>query len=240
MSDPRSPGAPSPRSVPRVSAIVPTLNEAPALPALLVALMGEVDEVVVADGGSEDATVQVAQRAGARVVTGARGRGPQMNAGAAVARGDVLWFVHADTRVPMGAGQALRQVAVHGDWGCFAVRIDSGDPRLWFAGRFMSRRARASGSCTGDMGQWFRRPLFDALGGFPDLPAFEDLTLADRARRRSRALVVPVPLFTSARRWEVEGVGRTVALMWGLRLGYRLGVDPARLAAWYRSNPRQR
>ncbi|GDX79489.1 glycosyl transferase [Deltaproteobacteria bacterium] len=220
-----------------LSAIVPTKNEALALPALLAALTAEVDEVVVADAGSSDATLEIAARFGARLVTGARGRGPQQNAGAAAATGSILWFVHADTGVPAGAGAALRGAAA--PWGCFATTLRSRDPRLRFCGRWMTARARRSGSCSGDMGLWFRRELFTALGGFAPLPALEDLELSDRARAQHPWAVLEPRITTSARRWELEGTTRTMVRLWALRAGYRLGVDPDRLARSYRSTPRR-
>ena len=102
----------------------------------------------------------------------------------------------------------------------------------------MTLRALATGSCTGDMGIWVRRSLFDLLGGFAPLTAFEDLQFSDRARRQAAHEVIDAPLLTSARRWEKEGINRTVLRMWSLRLGYRLGIAPQRLAQWYRSHPR--
>lgn len=220
-----------------LSAVVPTKNEAQALPALLAALRAEVDEVVVVDGGSSDSTVLIAERFGARVVHGARGRGPQQNAGATAAAGSILWFVHADTGVPAGAGAALR--AATAPWGCFATTLRSRDPRLRFCGRWMTARARRTGSCTGDMGLWFSRELFGALGGFAPLPALEDLDLSDRARALHPWAVLEPRVTTSARRWELEGTTRTMLRLWALRAGYRLGVDPDRLARSYRSTPRR-
>lgn len=216
-----------------MSGVVPVLDEAATLPGLLRSLGREVDEVVVADGGSTDGSVDLALAAGARVVHGRPGRGPQLNAGAGAARGEVFWFVHADTGVPPGAGRALRTAAGRVPWGCFSTRIDSGDPRLRFCGRWMTWRARLSGSCTGDMGMWCTRRAWEELGGFPPWLAFEDLDLSDRARARFAWAVVEPALTTSARRWEVRGVNRTILRMWALRAGFRLGVDPGLLGQGY-------
>ncbi|MFZ5475459.1 MAG: TIGR04283 family arsenosugar biosynthesis glycosyltransferase [Myxococcota bacterium] len=221
----------------RLSAVVPTLNEARVVRALVGALAREVDEVVVADGGSEDDTVALAEAAGVVVVLAPRGRGRQLHAGAAAATGDRLWFVHADTRVEPGTGAALR--AATESWGCFATRVDSEDLRLRFCGRWMTARARWTGSCTGDMGLWCDRALYDALGGFARLPAFEDLDFSDRARARAAWEVLAPPIGTSARRWAENGVNRTILKMWALRLRYRMGADPIVLARRYSSsNPR--
>lgn len=211
-------------------AVVPTLDEAAALPSLLAALAPEVDRVVVADGGSTDGTPELARAAGVEVVHAPRGRGPQLRAGA-LPGADRYWFVHADTGLPPGAGAALRRAGPA--WGCFATRVDSDDPRLRLCGAWMTARARLTGSCTGDMGMWMDADLYRRLGGFAPLVAFEDLDLSDRARRVARWSVLTPPLSTSARRWRARGVTRTTLRMWSLRAAYRLGVDPAALARRY-------
>lgn len=220
----------------RISAVVPTLNEAARVRAIVRALAAEADEVLVSDGGSTDGTAERAAEAGARVVRGLPGRAAQLDRAAAVAAHPRLWFVHADTVVPVGAGAALR--AAPGPWGCFATRVDSRDPRLWWTGVAMTLRARATGACTGDMAPWADRAFHEAIGGFDALPALEDLAWADRARARCRGQVLTPAVATSARRWEAEGVNRTILTLWALRAGYRLGVDPARLARAYASRPR--
>lgn len=212
---------------------MPVLDEAARLPGMVRRLREEADEVVVVDGGSADGSLAVAEAAGARGLRAPRGRGRQLHAGALAARGEVVWFVHADTRVPAGAGEALRAAAAREGWGCFATRVESADPRLRVCGAWMTARARRTGVCTGDMGMWLRREVYDDVGGFPPWAAFEDLELADRARARHRWAVVDLPLGTSARRWERDGVSRTILRMWALRAGFRLGVDPALLARAY-------
>lgn len=251
-----------------LSVVIPTLEEAAALPRLLAGLgrpgaaraaraggwvAGSAraarsagapppagpdtpDEIVVVDGGSVDATVAIAEAAGARVVRAARGRGRQLAAGAAAARGDRLLFLHADTVVPPGALAAVR--AASGRWGCFAVRFDTGDPRLRWTAAVMNARARATGSCTGDMGIWFDRAFLETLGGWSALDAFEDLVLTDAARARARPSVLTPALTASARRWARRGVTRTVAKLLAIRWAYRLGAPPERLATLYRTAPR--
>ncbi len=214
-----------------LSVVIPTLNEAAALPRLLSGLAGAVDEIVVADGGSTDATVPVARAAGLRVVVAPGGRGPQLNAGAAVASGDRLWFLHADSTVPPDLAAQVRSSGAR--WGCCAVRVGSADPRLRMAGRVMNLRARVTGSCTGDMGIWVDRALFSSAGGFAPLAALEDLDLSDRLRHSEPWSVITPRVTTSARRWEAHGITRTMLWMLALRLGYRLGIDPDRLARAY-------
>ena len=221
-----------------LSVVVPTLEEQPTIGSLVRGLLDEVDEVVVSDGGSRDGTAEAARQAGARVVSGARGRGPQLDRGAAAASGDVLWFLHADAVVPAGLGRAVRRAAEGAAWGACETRIVSADPRLRWTAFVMTRRARWTGAMTGDMGIWARRDLFTAIGGFGSLPALEDLDFSDRARRVAPWSLAGPALGTSARRWSAEGVTRTMARMLALRVAYRLGVPPARLARRYRSAPR--
>lgn len=214
-----------------ISVVIPTLDEAAALPALLGSL-GGVDEVIVADGGSRDETVAIAKGAGATVIVAPRGRGRQLAAGTAAARGDLLWFLHADTGVPAGALAALR--AARAPWGCFAVTIGSRDPRLRLTAAGMNLRARRTGSATGDMAIWARRGFVTEVGGWAPLLAFEDLVFTDRARRVARPEVLVPAVTTSARRWQAHGFTRTMLTMFALRGAYRAGVDPGWLGAVYR------
>ena len=220
----------------RLSVIIPVLNEAERLSGLLAQLHARLpvgSERIVADGGSRDDSIRAAIRAGARVVTAIRGRGPQQNAGAAAASGEVLWFVHADSGIPEGLPEAVLQAAAAGRWGCCAVEIDDPDPRLSLTARLMNRRARRTGACTGDMGIWMHRNFFEELGGFPSWVAFEDLSLSDRARALELPQVVTPALITSARRWRARGVNRTVLRLWALRAGWRAGLSPERLSGWW-------
>lgn len=223
----------------RISAVVPVLDEEARVGTLVARLRSEADEVIVVDGGSGDATSAVAEAAGAVVIASARGRAAQCNAGAAAAGGDVAWFVHADTTVPSGAGAAIRAAARSARWGCFAVRVESDDWRLRWCGRWMTGRARRGGSCTGDMAPWFRADFFREVGGFPAWPVLEDLGLSDAARARAPCAVLPLRVGTSARRWEAEGIGRTVLRMWAARGAYRVGVPVDPIARWYRTHPRE-
>jgi rSAM/selenodomain-associated transferase 2 len=228
--------------LPTVSVIVPVFDEARRIRVVLDALLREhgCEEVIVVDGGSRDGTAEIAiAHGGAHVTRAPRGRASQMNAGARVARGDVLLFLHADTDLPPGALRSVAAAVAGGaDFGCFRVRIDSSDLRLRLASHLISLRSSLIVSGTGDQALFFRRSFFESLGGFDDLPLFEDMRIVGRARGRGRWVCLGPPVRTSARRWEANGVTRTMALMLGLRALYHLGVDPRRLAALYRSNPR--
>jgi rSAM/selenodomain-associated transferase 2 len=224
-----------------LSIVVPALDEEQALPRLLgelLPLLRPDEELLVVDGGSRDRTVAAARAAGlpAEALLVARaGRAAQQNHGAAAARGEWLWFLHADAGVDPAALEALRAEtrAPTRSWGRFRVRLDAAGARYRAVERGIELRSTAFGTPSGDQGLFVRRALFLDLGGFPDLPLCEDLALADLLRARERPRVLGPALRTSARRWEQGGVLRTVARMWAIRAAYRLGVAPARLARWY-------
>ena len=218
--------------------IIPTLNEAEHLSALLPTLARDYPdaELIVADGGSADATRAVAARTPqARWLDAPRGRARQMNAAAKLATGDALLFLHADTRLPPGAAAAIaaaladpRVVA-----GRFDVRLDSPRPLLRVVETLMNVRSRLTGICTGDQAIFVHRAAFEAVGGYPDIPLMEDVALSRALKRHGRLAALRLRVTTSARKWEREGPVRTIVLMWTLRLAYTFGVPPARLHRWY-------
>lgn len=221
--------------------IVPALREAANLARLLPALRAAAPgaEIIVADADSDDGTREVAARvAGVTVLTCERGRARQMNAGARAAHADTLLFLHADTVLPDGfeasITRALTEPGVVA--GRFDVRLDN--PRWPFRmiASLMNLRSRWSGISTGDQALFVRRDVFEALGGFPDIPLMEDIELTRRLKRRGRQAALRERVTTSARKWEHEGVARTIGLMWTLRLLYACGVSPARLHRWYYRN----
>ncbi len=224
---------------PRYSVIIPTLQEEDHLPGCIEsALTAYKDdcEILVVDGGSTDATREIARRYG-RVLVRSGGRGSQLNAGAARAEGKILVFLHADTRVGADSGREIDRALNHGSvvGGCHLFRVDPPARSLRFrlleAG--VSLRSRAFGTATGDQAIFVRRSSFEAIGGFPDFPIFEDVALAGSLRRLGRFELLPAAAYTSRRRWDERGFLRTVALHWLLRGAYQMGVSPRLLARRY-------
>ncbi|OYV80099.1 MAG: glycosyl transferase [Ferrovum sp. 34-44-207] len=222
-----------------ISIIVPVLNEAPALPLLLerlLPLLRHGCEVIIADGGSDDGSADIAQCAGFKVVHAPRGRARQMNAGATHATGNALLFLHADTQLPDGAGMLIERALSGGNrsWGRFDVCIAGRPAMLRIVGRMMNLRSRLTGIATGDQAMFVTRAAFDAVGGFPDQPLMEDIELSKRLRAISHPACLDRCVTTSGRRWETRGVWRTILLMWRLRWQYWCGVPASQLAQTYR------
>jgi rSAM/selenodomain-associated transferase 2 len=192
-------------------------------------------EIIVADGGSEDATADLARPLADRVLEAPRGRARQMNAGAAAARGEVLLFLHADTVLPEDAprdiGAAFEKSGRQ--WGRFDATIAGRDALLAVVSLMMNARSRMSGIATGDQAMFVRRQAFEKVGGFPDIPLMEDVALSKSLKSLSPPACLRQRVITSARRWERDGVLRTIVLMWRLRFAYAMGVDPRRLARRY-------
>lgn len=225
-------------AMPRISVIVPTLNESANLGlALASTARGWSVEVIVVDGGSDDGTADVARLCGARVMSAARGRARQMNAGAATASGDVLLFFHADTQLPWGFDECVRHALARPGVvaGAFEFAIDGDGAALRVVERLTNFRARRLQMPYGDQAIFLRAETFRAVGGFPEIPIMEDYELVARLRRRGKVEVVHAPAVTSARRWERVGVFRTTLLNQVMIGGYWLGVSPERLAGWYRA-----
>lgn len=220
----------------RISVIIPTLNEAASIEATLTDLkpLREAGhEVIVVDGGSNDTTIELASRLADRVIQSSAGRAIQMNRGAAAASGELLWFLHADTRVPAEAASILQQAAGEGDWGRFDVRLSGKHPLFRLVEEMMCLRSRLTGIATGDQGIFVRQQLFRRAGGFPEIPLMEDIALSKILRSIHRPLCLRQRLETSSRRWEERGIVKTILLMWRLRLAYFFGADPVELARRY-------
>ena len=227
-----------------LSIIVPVLDEEARIGAALAALApfrARGAEVIVADGGSRDRSMEIARPLADRVLVAPRGRGSQMNAGATAASGDVLLFLHADTVLPPEADalilEGLRNTAWQ--WGRFDVRIDGRSPLLAVISGFMNWRSRVTGIATGDQAMFVTRAAFTATGRFPDIPLMEDVALSKRLKRVSRPLCLTARVIVSGRRFDERGAARMILLMWRLRLEYWLGVPPATLARHYGYAPRE-
>jgi len=218
----------------KLSIVIPTLNEASHIESLLAQLSDENVELIVVDGGSDDQTVQRAS-VHAKLVYSSTGRAVQMNAGAAAASGDWLWFLHADTQLSQPLNAYVDEITQSSSvWGRFNVRLD--DARFMFRviERLMNARSCFTSVATGDQGLFVDRRLFAELGGYPELPLMEDVALSKRLRKVMPVNCSSLSLITSARRWQQRGVLKTILLMWWLRLAYVVGVSPVRLRQWYR------
>ena len=223
-----------------VSIIVPIYNEVATLPGFLEHLkaLRAADptslELVLVDGGSSDASVQIIEDAGLACRHTDRGRAVQMNDGAQAAAGDVLLFLHADTRISSTAIARARQATDEGAiGGFFRVCLRSPRPLLRFVGKMISWRSRLSGVASGDQAIFVTRSAFDQAGGYAPLPLFEDVDLSRRLKRLGPFLAMDTSVITSARRWENGGAIRTILRMWALRVLYYCGVSPDRLERYY-------
>lgn len=222
-----------------LSVVIPVLNERVGLPETVrqvqACLPGA--EIVVADGGSRDGTREwILERPMLRLADPARGRGPQMNAGAAAASGDVLLFLHADCLLPENAGLAVEEALAdpHAAGGAFQVRFPAGCfPALHRLARLINFRSRLVSEATGDQAIFVRRAAFEAAGGFPNWPLFEDMAFVSCIKSRGRFRIVPALVTISPRRWQAHGVWRASLLMCLLYVGYKAGVAPKTLKRWF-------
>ncbi len=221
-----------------LSIIIPVLNEEGGIEAALTALAPlrrRGVEIVVVDGGSTDATREIARPLADRLVDSPRGRAAQMNAGAAGTRGTILLFLHADTRLPAQADATVeRQIGGHTRaWGRFDIAILGRSRLLPVIAGAMNLRSRLTGIATGDQAMFMTRAAFDAAGGFPAIALMEDVAMSTRLKRLAPPLCLRERVTTSGRRWDDNGPLRTILLMWRLRLSYFLGAEPSALARRY-------
>ena len=221
-----------------LSIIIPTLNEGRSIARTLESLQplrARGHEIIVVDGGSEDATVSLCRRLADRLIRTQRGRARQMNAGAVAARGDIFVFLHADTRLPKSADRMIVKVLSKNacQWGRFDVRLSGRNALFKIISALMNVRSRVTGIATGDQTIFVRRNAFERVGRFPDIPLMEDVAISKALRRVSRPGCIRRKSMTSSRRWTQYGIARTIIKMWVLRLRYALGADPTHLARAY-------
>jgi len=225
----------------RISVVIPAVNEAEWIErAVNCAWEAKFDEIIVADGGSEDETPQRATRCGANVVHGSRGRAVQQNLGAKHATGDVLLFLHADNCLDPTTSQQIRDCLsdpkVLG--GAFEQHIEASGLLYRLLERGNAARVRGSGMAYGDQAIFMRRKTFEQLGGFPEVGLMEDLLLMRAFRKLGRAVLLPGPVHVHPRRWQRQGVVRQTLCNWSLVLAEKMGVAPDRLAKFYPSHDR--
>ena len=222
----------------RLSIVMPVLDEVAEIDAALAALAplrADGQQLLVVDGGSRDGTMAQCGGRTDELLQAPRGRASQMNSGAARAQGDVLLFLHADTRLPSGADVAIEQAVRAGaQWGRFDVTITGRSPMFAVIAALMNLRSRWSSIATGDQAIFVRRDLFERIGGYADLPLMEDIDLCKRLRACSAPACLRQRVSTSGRRWERDGVWRTMILMWRLRWRYWRGEPAEALARAYR------
>ncbi|RMG63675.1 MAG: glycosyltransferase [Calditrichaeota bacterium] len=219
-----------------ISVIIPTLDEEEKIRYLLAQLC-ELEpglEIIVADGGSTDRTVQQA-RDRAYVVVCERGRARQMNSGARLARGEVLWFLHADSVPHPDSLKAIRRAVLEDGvvGGAFEYAMDGNRVVYRVSEFFSNRKNRLFKLFYGDMGIFVRRDVFWQLGGFAEMPLMEDLDFCLRLRQAGPVCILPQRIMTSSRRWEIEGPVRTIVRNWLLQIAWKLGASPETLARWY-------
>jgi len=221
----------------RISIIVPVLNEERAITATLESLTSlAMEEVIVVDGGSADHTREIVAESQAVLAFSPSPRSRQMNRGAEIASGEILLFLHADTRLPSSAVTDIRSAMQDSRFvgGRFDVKLDVASWRFQMIGRLINLRSRWTKVATGDQAIFVRRVVFEGLGGFPDLPLMEDIAFFQALKRQGKVACLRSRVVTSARRWEKEGVWLTVLKMWALRLLFLAGVSPTYLKRFYR------
>ena len=222
----------------RISVIIPALNESENISQTLLstqALRKNGHEVIVVDGGSDDDTCNIASDFTDKLITSQPGRAKQMNRGAQAATGDIYVFLHADTILPEAAEQLIIS-AISTDqflWGRFNVRL-SGNHILFRAIEFsMNLRSRITGIVTGDQTFCIARKLFDEIHGFPEIQLMEDIAISQKLKKIKRPILLDGTVLTSSRRWEQNGIIKTVLKMWWFRFSFMLGADPLSLARQY-------
>jgi rSAM/selenodomain-associated transferase 2 len=220
----------------KISVIVPVLNEEETIAATLAALARLAPhEIIVVDGGSTDKTAAICQQFGVTFLPSDRSRARQMNRGAQEASGDVLLFLHADTRLPESALRDIATALSDSRYlgGRFDVELEGGHWMLKVIGAMINCRSRLSKIATGDQAIFVRREIFEQMGSYPDIPLMEDIALCRTLKRMGEIACLKSRVMSSARRWQTEGLWRTILKMWALKLLFFAGVSPHRLKQYY-------
>jgi rSAM/selenodomain-associated transferase 2 len=220
-----------------ISIVIPVLNEAATITTALTNIKNITEsEIIVVDGGSQDETVELARFLGVKVILSAPGRARQMNAGAEVAKGDLLLFLHADTRLPADFETLICQTLLRSSVvaGAFELQIDARLLGLRLIEKMANWRSHFCSLPYGDQAIFLKAEIFHRVGGFPDLPIMEDFEFIRQLKRLGRIAIVPKPVITSGRRWQKLGAIRTTAINQLVIVAYFLGVSPRRIACWYR------
>jgi rSAM/selenodomain-associated transferase 2 len=227
------------RDFPLISIIIPTLNEQANIASCLASTRYAPNvERIVVDGGSHDLTVEIARSCGAKVLTSPTGRARQMNAGAEVASGDLLLFLHADTLLPEGFDDCVRRILTQPGVaaGAFEFRLDAVSRGLQIIERVANWRSRRLQMPYGDQAIFVRSSLFHEIGGFPEMPILEDFELIRRLKKKGRIHTLPLPAITSARRWHTLGIWQTTLSHQLIVAAYYLGLSPALIHRFARRN----
>jgi rSAM/selenodomain-associated transferase 2 len=222
----------------KFSIIIPTLNEQNGIADCLSALqiLRRDAELIVVDGGSDDATLALAKPLADKVLNCEAGRAKQMNYAASYASGEILIFLHADTYLPSDALTLIEQILLsHKVWGRFAVELTGSQYLLKVVAWFMNWRSRLTGIATGDQVLFVKKTAFEAVDGYADITLMEDINLCQKLKAISPPLCLKARVMTSGRRWQKFGLWKTILLMWRLRLGYFFGQNPTKLAQLYRN-----
>jgi len=226
----------------KISVIIITLNEEELIGGLLLSLRDKEDiEIIVSDGGSIDRTGRVASKYTDKVIRGERGRGKQLNAGAALATGDILWFLHVDSTPPDNFKyhilNTLEKPGVAG--GAFTLEIDSKLSSLKFISRVVELRSMISRIPYGDQGIFVKRDVFEKINGFENIPLMEDIDFGRRLKKEGKIEILNQKIKTCARAWERDGVMRTTLRNWAYVTLFFMGYSPEKLyERYYRKNIR--
>lgn len=220
-----------------ISIIIPVLNEEQRVKALLEQLQiyrQQGHEVIVVNGGSDDETVSISKPLADKVITSDSGRAKQMNKGVAESTNEVLWFLHADTSIPENAIEAIQESIIKCEWGRFNIKLSGSHILFRIIEKMINVRSCVSGIATGDQGIFVKRKIFESIDGYSDIPLMEDVALSKKLKKISHSKCIKEMLTTSSRRWEKNGIIKTILLMWHLRFLYWIGVTPDKLAKLYR------